>query len=61
MAAEEHPKWKKWSDAYDALAETAKDLGNHKTLPPSDPVYKAAVRRHWAALIHYNQVSAGID
>ena len=44
MTVEDHPKWKKWSDAYDALVKAAEDLRNNNRLPPSDPVYEAAVR-----------------
>ena len=44
MAAEEHPKWKEWSDAYDALQRAAADLKNNNRLLPSDPVYQEAVR-----------------
>ena len=47
---EDHPKWKKWCDAYDALVKAAENLRNNNRLPPSDPVYEAAVRRHKAAL-----------
>jgi hypothetical protein len=61
MAAEEHPKWKEWSDAYDALQRAAADLKNNNRLLPSDPVYQEAVRRHKVALDHYNRVSADID
>ena len=61
MTVEDHPKWKKWSDAYDALVKAAEDLRNNNRLPPSDPVYEAAVRRHKAALDHYNRISADLD
>jgi hypothetical protein len=61
MTVEDHPKWKKWSDAYDALVKAAEDLRNNNRLPPSDPVYEAAVRRHKAALDQYNRISADLD
>jgi hypothetical protein len=61
MVIKEHPIWTKWSTAYDALMKAADDLRSVQQLPSSDAVYKEAVRRHKAALDHYNRVSAEID
>lgn len=60
MTVEDHPKWKKWSDAYEALVKAAEDLRNNNRLPTSDPVYEAAVRRHkahWITIIGFLQIS----
>jgi hypothetical protein len=54
MAAEEHPKWKEWNDAYDALQRAAADLKNNNRLPPSDPFIRrpsVAIKSLWITTI----------
>jgi hypothetical protein len=59
--AKDHPKWSKWSDAFDELASAAAELRVCEGLTPTDPAYKAALARRRAALVVYNKISAELE
>jgi hypothetical protein len=61
MGVEDHPKWKAWSDAYDALQVAAEDLKGHKDLLASDAVNRGPLARYRAALTLYNKVADELE
>ncbi len=61
MAVEDHPKWKMWSAAYDALEDAAEDAEIQKKLLSPEVVRRAVLARYEAALDQYNKVSDELE